>query len=300
LPAKRNLLLRVPVITRRPEMDLDRVVTIIDKHRSTRGGLMAILDEVQAGYGYLPAEALRAVAARTGRSLVDIYGVATFYKSFSLTPRGKHICSVCVGTACHVRGSTAVADELEKQLAVAPGGTTADGELTLETVNCLGACALGPIVVVDGRYFSNVSAAKVRDVLEQGQSGVQCAGESEAGPFPVRVRCPRCNHGLTDDGHRLLGHPAIRLLATSGERTERLWLSGLYGAHAADSDQQLRDGVLLRFHCPHCCAELKGISTCHRCEAPFVPLLVEGGAILQVCSRFGCPGQALDVSGMNA
>ena len=113
-------------------------------------GLIAILEQIQAKYGYLPESKLKEVSETTGKSMVDIYGVATFYRAFSLKPRGKHLVSVCQGTACHVRNSTAVADEFCKKLDVKPGNTTNDKEFTLETVNCLGACALGPIVVVDG------------------------------------------------------------------------------------------------------------------------------------------------------
>ena len=89
-------------------MKTDEVLGILDKHEGDRGGLISVLEDIQAKYSYLPAQALKIVAQKTGRSLVDIYGVATFYKSFSLKPRGKHLCSVCVGTACHVRGAPTV------------------------------------------------------------------------------------------------------------------------------------------------------------------------------------------------
>ena len=126
---------------------------IVNKHREERGGLISVLEDVQAEYGYLPADALQIVAGETGRPLADVYGVATFYRSFSMEPRGKHLCSVCVGTACHVRGAPAVAGEFEQQLDIPADSTTADRQFTLTTVNCLGACALGPVVVVDGYYF---------------------------------------------------------------------------------------------------------------------------------------------------
>src|SRR4030043_659319 len=91
---------------------------ILETHRGERGELIAILEEIQAKYSYLPEEALRIVAEKTGRSLVDIYGVATFYKAFSLTPRGKHLISVCLGTACHVRGGERIASEFQRQLGI--------------------------------------------------------------------------------------------------------------------------------------------------------------------------------------
>jgi len=134
-------------------------------------GLISILEEIQETRGYLPEGALRAVAETMGRSLVDVYGVATFYRSFSLKPRGKHLASVCLGTACHVRGAPTVAEEFQRQLGIEAGETTPDKEFTLETVNCLGACALGPIVVVDGRYYSNVRTTEVRGILERARTG---------------------------------------------------------------------------------------------------------------------------------
>ena len=146
-------------------MTAEHVSEIVGKHAGSRGGLIAILQDIQGRYGYLPAEALKAVATQTGRPLVDVYGVATFYHSFSLKPRGKHLCSVCLGTACHVRGGPVIAREFARVLDVPAGETTGDREFTLETVNCLGACALGPIVVADGHYFSNVSPAGVADIV---------------------------------------------------------------------------------------------------------------------------------------
>ncbi|MFB3788141.1 MAG: NAD(P)H-dependent oxidoreductase subunit E [bacterium] len=144
----------------------ETVSAIVDKHGDARGALIAILEEIQATYGYLPAFALHAVAERKQIALVDVYGVATFYRSFSLQPRGKCLISVCLGTACHVREAPRVAEEFERQLGVRVGGTTSDGEFTLETVNCLGACALGPIVAANGRFFSNVTPLKVKTILK--------------------------------------------------------------------------------------------------------------------------------------
>ena len=160
------------------ELDLGAVLDIVEKHQGARGALIAVLEDIQSCCGYLPEAALRLVAERTGASLVDVYGVATFYRSFSLFPRGKHLVSVCLGTACHVRGARVIAEEFERQLGIRAGGTTADGEFTLETVNCLGACALGPIVVVDGRYFSKVDAAKARQIVESARVGLSPAEEA--------------------------------------------------------------------------------------------------------------------------
>lgn len=163
------------------EPDFRDIVSILVKHNEDRGGLIAVLGEIQAKYGFLPQEVLRTVSEWTGRSLVDIYGVATFYRSFSFAPRGKHLIVACLGTACHVRGAPRVVEELQRQLGIKPGDTTPDKEFTLETVNCLGACALGPIVVVDGCYFSNVNITKVKGILKKVRIGLPQVEESAAG-----------------------------------------------------------------------------------------------------------------------
>jgi NADH-quinone oxidoreductase subunit E len=281
-------------------MEVEGVFRIVQKHSGQRGAMISILEEVQATYGYLPADALKTVAEATGRSLVDVYGIATFYRAFSLKPRGKHLCTVCVGTACHVRGAPAIAGEFEKQLDVRRGETTADEEFTLETVNCLGACALGPIVVVDGHYFSNVSTGRVKDVVQQAQAGFDARPSGDERVFPLNVSCPRCNHSLMDAAHPLEGHGAIGLVVSSGQQTGWLRLSALYGTHTFETEHGFSTGTLAQLFCPHCASELRGGGVCPDCEAPFVPLIVEGGAILQVCSRLGCQGHLLDVSGVNA
>ena len=148
-------------------VDSKGIVRILNGHRQQRGGLISVLGEIQSQYGYLPEDALRVVADETGNSLVDVYGVATFYRSFRLQPRGKHLICVCLGTACHVRGAPIVVEEFERRLAIQPGQTTPDREFTLETVNCLGACALGPIVVADGCYFPGVRTQDVGQILEK-------------------------------------------------------------------------------------------------------------------------------------
>lgn len=148
------------------QVDEREIASIAERNDAKCGGLIATLQEVQTIHGYLPEEALRIVAAVTGRSLIDICGVATFYRSFSLQPRGRHHICACLGTACHVRGGPMVVEELERQLGIKAGETTADGEYTLETVNCLGACALGPIIVINGAYHSKVDVASVEKILD--------------------------------------------------------------------------------------------------------------------------------------
>jgi len=135
--------------------------------RGRRRALIQVLQDFQDRFHWLPPEALEHAAEALGVPLVQVYGVATFYRSFSLTPRGRHVCTVCLGTACHVRGGGAVLDEFERRLGVAAGRTTPDGAYTLERVNCLGACALAPLAVIDGRYYGQMAPAKVETALAE-------------------------------------------------------------------------------------------------------------------------------------
>jgi NADH:ubiquinone oxidoreductase subunit E len=279
-------------------MTAEPVSGIVEKHAGRRGGLIAILQNIQSRYGYLPADALRSVAEKTGRPLVDIYGVATFYHSFGLRPRGKHMCSVCLGTACHVRGGPIIAEEFERELAVRPGETTSDREFTLETVNCLGACALGPIVVADGHYFSNVTPAGVKDIVARTRAGLDnLEVRTDRRIFPVEVSCARCNHSLMDPEHPVDGHPSIRVTLAFDGVHGHIRLSSLYGSYNVESDQEIPTGTVADFFCPHCHAHLTGSSNCPECSTPMVPMIVRGGGIVQICSRKGCRGHILDLGG---
>jgi NADH-quinone oxidoreductase subunit E len=281
-------------------MSTDRVLEIIEQHAGERGALISILEEVQATYGYLPAHALETVADRTGRSLVDIYGVATFYRAFSLKPRGRHVCTVCQGTACHVRGAPAVAGEFEKQLGVAPGETTPDKAFTLETVNCLGACALGPIVVVDGHYFSNVTSARVKQILAKARAGLdKVAVKTDERVIPLEVSCPRCNHSLMDEKRPIDDRRSIRVTISFGGSHGWLRLSSLYGSHSIESEHEIPMDTIVNIFCPHCHAELVSASNCPTCTAPMIPMIVHGGGMAQICSRRGCKGHMLDLNGVN-
>ena len=157
------------------------LLEILRQYDGSRGGLVALLQAIQARYGYLPEAVLRGVSQRTGCSLVDLYGVATFYRSFSLQPRGEHLVCACMGTACHVRGGGAVLEHFERKLGISAGQTSADGEYTLERVNCLGACALAPLVVADGRYFGQMNETKANAVLETLKPAPASADGPEAG-----------------------------------------------------------------------------------------------------------------------
>jgi NADH-quinone oxidoreductase subunit E len=283
-------------------MNPEHILKIIEDHQEgNQTGLNSILEEIQAKYSYLPEEALRIVAQKLRYSLVDLYGVATFYKAFSLKPRGKHLVSVCLGTACHVRGGEMIASEFQRQLGIKPGETTSDHEITLETVNCLGACALGPMVVVDGRYFSNVTLQKVKEIIHQARVGLDRLDiRSDERIFPVEVSCPRCNHSLMDKNKYMDGYPSIRVTVSFNLKHGWLRLSCLYGSFSVDHEYEVPVDEVVNFFCPHCHAELKSSSSCMECSAPMVPLLVRGGGgMVQICSRRGCKGHMLDLTGIN-
>lgn len=278
-------------------MKTDEILGIIEKHDGDHGGLISVLEDIQARHNYLPPEALRVVADKTGRSLVDVYGVATFYKSFSLKPRGKHLCSVCMGTACHVRGAPVIAGQFARQLQIAPGETTPDKEFTLDTVNCLGACALGPVVVVDGHYFSNVSKGKVSQIIKKTRDGLdKVEVEGDRRIFPVAVNCSRCNHSLMEPDHLIDGCPSVRVTVSFERKHGWLRLSSLYGSYTLESEYEIPMDTVLDFFCPHCHSDLKGASDCPDCGAPMISMIVRGGGIVQVCSRRGCKGHMLDLA----
>ncbi len=278
-------------------MNPSDIQDIVSKYSQNRGGLIGMLQEIQARYSFLPEEALSIVSEQSNRSLVDIYGVATFYKSFSLTPRGKHLCSVCVGTACHVRNAPVIAEEFERQLDVKAGQTTKDKEFTLETVNCLGACALGPIVVVDGHYFSNVRTAKVKRIISETHAGLDKVEiKTDDRIFPVEVSCSRCNHSLMDQGHLIDDQPSIRVTVSFGRKHGWLRLSSLYGSYNTEVEYKVPEKEVINFFCTHCHAELTGASECAECGAPMVPMIIRGGGIVQICSRSGCKGHLLDIT----
>jgi NADH:ubiquinone oxidoreductase subunit E len=141
--------------------------SIIEKHKGQAGGLIPVLEEAQVCLEYLPLSVQKRIAAGLNLPLSRIYGVVTFYSFFTMTPRGKYTIRVCLGTACYVRGGKALTDALEKQFGIKDGETTADRLFTLESVRCLGACGLGPVVVVNEDVHGRVKPAKIKDVLNQ-------------------------------------------------------------------------------------------------------------------------------------
>ena len=151
-----------------PEIkDRDKIDLLLKKYDFNKAGLIGILQDISAKYNYLPRDVLEYTAAKVGVPFSHVVRLATFFKAFSLEPRGKHIITVCVGTACHVRGAAKIVDTLERELGISAGETTSDLQFTLETVNCLGACALGPVVVIDGTYHGEMTPDKTRKTLEK-------------------------------------------------------------------------------------------------------------------------------------
>jgi len=144
----------------------DKVREIIQKYGNDKSFVIPILQDIQREFNFLPREALEALCRHLGVSKSLVYHLATFYRAFSLTPKGKYRLSLCMGTACHVRSAPQIADHLERTLGLKPGETSKDLEFSFDTVNCLGACALGPILVVNDEYHGQMTIAKTNKVLK--------------------------------------------------------------------------------------------------------------------------------------
>jgi len=144
---------------------------IVKKHQGDKSALIAVLQDIQEAFNYLPKDALKTAASAMNVPFSRVYEAATFYTAFSLKPRGENVVRICTGTACHVRGSAALQDKFERTLCIKPGETTPDGKFTLETVNCVGACALGPVVVINTDYHGQVTMKKVDKIIEKIKEG---------------------------------------------------------------------------------------------------------------------------------
>ena len=147
-------------------MDLQRVDQIIAEHQGEASSLIQVLLDIQSENNWLPQEALARISERLEVPLSLVQHITTFYKAFSLVPKGRHQVHVCLGTACHVRGAPRVLDTVQDLTGIKPGETDMDLKFSLETVNCLGCCALGPVIEIDGRTHGNVSTARTEDVLK--------------------------------------------------------------------------------------------------------------------------------------
>jgi len=186
--------------------------------------------------------------------------------------------------------------EFEQRLGVKTGETTEDYEFTLETVNCLGACALGPVVVAGTDYFSKVRQSNVHQMITRVSSGADAQGRDNPSFFPLSLRCPHCGQTLLDASQRIDAHPSVKLTAFfEGERS-CVRLSSLYGSYAAESEHEIPVNALVVFSCPHCEAELTGVNNCcPDCESPMISLGVDPGGTLRICARRGCKSHMLDL-----
>ena len=148
--------------------DLGPALRIVEEMQPiTESSIIPLLQRLQSSYGYLPRDVVLDVCERTALPASRVFGVATFYAQFHLTPRGRHLVRCCRGTACHVRGSYSIVQSIQRGLGVGEGGTTEDLRFTFETVACLGTCFLAPVIMVDGDYYGNVKPGKLGGILAQ-------------------------------------------------------------------------------------------------------------------------------------
>ena len=147
--------------------DIQKVKDFVKAYADTQGALIPILHEVQESFGYIPYDAMRIIADGLNIPITEVYGVVTFYSRFTLKPTGKYTVSVCMGTACYVKGSDRVLDRIEKKLGIRAGDSTDDGLYTIEATRCVGACGLAPIMTVNGEVYGKVTPDEVDQILEK-------------------------------------------------------------------------------------------------------------------------------------
>jgi NADH-quinone oxidoreductase subunit E len=157
---------------------MPKIRELLDKYPAEPRFALAAMQDMQREYNYVPREGLQALASHIGRPEARLYAMATFYKALSLKPKGRHIIKVCDGTACHIRGSVNLAGAIERALGIKPEETTGDGEFSLELVNCLGSCALAPVMVIDDVYYGKVTPDRLPAILEGCRAG-GAAGDGE-------------------------------------------------------------------------------------------------------------------------
>jgi NADH-quinone oxidoreductase subunit E len=163
-------------------MDREIITRIVGRYEGDQGMLIPMMQDLQAEYGYLPADQLREIAKELKIPLTRVYGVAMFYSSFRLTPKGAHEVTLCMGTVCHLKGAPRISEAICEEYGIQPGGTTADRLFTLQAVNCVGACALAPVMIVDGKYYDGVtpeSALEVLSGLSPEDEGSEAQGSAE-------------------------------------------------------------------------------------------------------------------------
>ncbi len=147
--------------------DLEPLEEIVERYKGDKSALISIFHELHETYGYLDEGIMRELAKKAGYQLSQVYGLATFFAQFRLEPVGEHLVRICHGTACHVRNAQGLIDETKRLLGIDSGGTTEDMRFTMETVNCVGTCALAPVVVVDGKYHGRMTPSKMKQILEE-------------------------------------------------------------------------------------------------------------------------------------
>ncbi len=159
------------VETYKESIESTKFTEIIEKYPEEKRYTLAILQDIQKEYNYIPKDAMIKISEYLNLPLSDIYSIATFYKALSLTPKGKYIIKVCNGTACHIRGSNKLIEEISEILNILPGETTKDGLFSIEIVNCLGACALAPVMVINGKYYGDMNKEKVKALIDEYKEG---------------------------------------------------------------------------------------------------------------------------------
>ncbi len=146
---------------------MEKLNKLLEEYEKERGSLIGLLQDIHEEFGYLPEEYLREASRRLNIPLSRFYSLVTFYSTFRLEPIGKHHVCACVGTACHVRGAPLIVDTIERELGIKAGETSEDGEYTLDVVNCVGACALGPLVTVDGEFHGKMTQKSVKKLMKK-------------------------------------------------------------------------------------------------------------------------------------
>jgi NADP-reducing hydrogenase subunit HndA len=149
-----------------PEQEA-KLLEVIARYEGVKGKMMPILQEAQDIYGYLPIEVMKIVAEKTGAPLEEIFGIATFYSQFKLNPNGEVSIAVCLGTACYVKGSAGILEEITKILGVEAGSTSSDGKYSLEATRCIGACGLAPVMTINGDVYGRLTKDQVAGILEK-------------------------------------------------------------------------------------------------------------------------------------
>ena len=167
-------------------MDRELVTQIVERYEGDPGMLIPMIQDLQAEYGYLPAEQLREIAVALKVPLTRVYGVVMFYSSFRLAPKGAHEVTLCMGTVCHLKGAPRISEAICQEYGIEPGGTTPDRLFTLQAVNCVGACALAPVMIVDGKYYDGVNPESALKILgdltpEEGSSAPAAVSEGNGG-----------------------------------------------------------------------------------------------------------------------